>query len=73
MGKNEADFGVNMPTINDVDWLKGLPVFMLAVVGPRNNIEPTYNFLIRYPLAIGLVSSRYQYTINYTATKVGAG
>jgi len=52
-------FAANMPAINDVDGLTGLPVFMLAAVGPRSNIESIYNLLIEYPSAIGLVSSRH--------------
>ena len=73
VGKNEADFGENMPTIYAVDWLIGLPVFMLAVVGPRRNIESVYNFLIQYLSAIGLASSRYQHTTNCTTTTEGTG
>jgi len=45
-------FSVNMPVIHDADGMTGLPVFMLAAVGPTSDIESVYGLLNAYPQAI---------------------
>ena len=58
VGKNAADFSVNMPAIHEMDGIIGLAVFMLAAAGPTSNIEPIYNLLREYPSAIaGLINN----------------
>jgi len=51
-------FAANMPAIYKVDWLTGLPLFMLAAVGPCSDMESIYNLLKQYPLAIGTMEKR---------------
>merc|ERR1740124_767220 len=53
---------VNMPVVYDVDGLTGLPVFMLAAVGPQSNIESVYHLLKEYPSALGLMNNQHQTT-----------
>jgi len=53
---------VNMPVIYDVDGLTGLPVFMLAAVGPQSNIESVYHLLKEYPSALCLMNKQHQNT-----------
>merc|ERR1740124_866360 len=50
---------VNMPVIYDVDGLTGLPVFMLAAVGPQSNIEAVYHLLKEYPSALCLMNNQH--------------
>ena len=38
-------FTSNMPVINEIDVLTGLPLFMSAATGPTSDIEPVYNLL----------------------------
>lgn len=45
-------FAANMPAIYEADALTGLPLFMLAAVGPNSDLESTYNLLRKYPPAI---------------------
>jgi len=45
-------FSVDMPSIHEVDGVTGLPVFVLAAVGPKSDIEAVYNLLREYPPAI---------------------
>jgi len=45
-------FNANMPLIQEIDVLTGLPVFMLAAVGPTSDMESIYNLLKEYPSAI---------------------
>merc|ERR1711935_971027 len=42
----------NMPVVNEVDVLTGLPLFMLAAIGPTSDIESVYNLLKEYPSII---------------------
>ena len=44
-GRHETVFAVNVPMVNGIDGLTGLPVFVLATVGPKINIKSVYNFL----------------------------
>merc|ERR1740124_1249688 len=55
---------VNMPVIYDVDVLTGLPVFMLAAVGPKGNIESVYHLLKEYPSALGPMNNKRQNTMH---------
>ena len=41
----EKIFTVNMPVMQEVDALSGLPIFMLAAAGPDSDIEAVYNTL----------------------------
>ena len=41
-----------MAAIYEVDEIIGLPVFVLAAVGPRSDTEAVYNLLLEYPQAI---------------------
>jgi len=59
---------VNMPVIYDVDGLTGLPVFMLAAVGPKSNIESVYHLLKEYPSALGPMNNKHQNTSACPAT-----
>jgi len=45
-------FNLNMPVINEIDALTGLPVSMLAAAGPTSDIESIYNLLREHPQAI---------------------
>jgi len=49
-------FNSNMPVINEIDVLTGLPLFMLAAAGPTSDIESVYNLLREYPSAMMLFS-----------------
>jgi len=59
---------VNMPVIYDVDGLTGLPVFMLAAVGPKSNIESVYHLLKEYPSVVGPLNNKHQNTSACPAT-----
>jgi len=50
-------FTVNMPVVDEIDILTGLPLFMLAAVGPVSDIESIYNLLRENPPAISVLSS----------------
>jgi len=45
-------FAANMPVINEIDVLTGLPLFMLAATGQTSDIESIYNLLKELPAAI---------------------
>ena len=64
-------FAVNMPAIHEVDKLTGLPVFMLAAVGPTSDIESVYNLLKEYPSAIGFKNDIHQNASTGTTRKRG--
>jgi len=51
-------FAANMPAIYEVDWLTGLPLFMMAAVGPNSDLESVYNLLKQHPLGIGTMKER---------------
>ena len=38
-------FVANMPAVYEMDVLSGLPLFMLAAVGPMSDMESVYNIL----------------------------
>merc|ERR1740124_1163569 len=59
---------VNMPVVHDVDGLTGLPVFMLAAVGPKSNIESVYHLLKEYPSALAPMNNKHQNTSACPAT-----
>merc|ERR1740136_438871 len=59
---------VNMPVIYEVDGLTGLPIFMLAAVGPKSNIESVYHLLKEYPSALGPLNNKHQNTSSCPAT-----
>jgi len=51
-------FSVKIPAVHEVDIMTGLPVFVLAAVGPTSDIESVYNLLREYPPAIvGLMNN----------------
>jgi len=45
-------FLVNMPAVQEVDEITGLPLFILAAIGPTSDIESIYRLLIENPCAI---------------------
>ena len=60
-------FSANMPAIHEVDGMTGLPVFVLAAVGPTSDIESVYNLLRKYPPAIvGLINDIHPNTSTVT-------
>lgn len=63
-------FRANMPVVNEIDLLTGLPLFMLAAAGPTSDIESTYNLLREYPAAImPTMNSRHQMSTADSARK----
>jgi len=50
-------FTLNMPVINEIDVLTGLPLFMLAATGPTSDIESVYNLLKEYPAAMNIMNN----------------
>jgi len=46
----EQIFTSNMPVVNEIDELTGLPLFMLAATGPTSDIESVYNLLKIVPI-----------------------
>jgi len=49
----------NMPVVNDIDALTGLPLFMLAAIGPTSDIESVYNLLKEYPSVVNIINNRH--------------
>jgi len=49
-------FALNKPVIYEIDVLTGLPLFMLAAIGPLSKIENVYNLLKEYPPASMLMN-----------------
>ena len=45
-------FDGNMPAIYEADEVTALPLFMLAAVGKKSDIESIFNLLKEYPMAI---------------------
>ena len=41
-------FALNMPMIEEKDMFTGLPLFMLAAIGPASGVESVYNSLKVY-------------------------
>jgi len=56
----EEIFTVNMPVVQEIDVLTGLPLFMLAAAGPTSDTESIYNLLKEYPSAMSLVNQGHQ-------------
>jgi len=52
-------FIANMPGVNEIDELTGLPVFMLAAIGQNSSIESIYNLLKECPTATNISSNIY--------------
>jgi len=50
-------FAANMPAINKIDVLSGLPLFLLAAAGPTSDIESVYNLLKEFPGAFSFNES----------------
>jgi len=50
-------FTSNMPVVNEIDVLTGLPLFMLAATGPTSDIESVYNLLKEYPSAMNIMNN----------------
>ena len=51
-------FTSNMPVVNEIDVLTGLPLFMLAATGPTCDIESVYNLLKECPSAVNVTNNR---------------
>jgi len=65
-------FSKKMPAIHDVDVITGLPVFVLAAVGPTSDIEAVYNLLREYPpVIVCLMNDSHPNTSTGTARKKG--
>jgi len=61
-------FSVNMPVIQEVDRIIGLPLFRLVVVGPTSDTELVYRLLREYPPEIvGLINDSHPNTSTGTA------
>ena len=45
-------FNANMPAIQELDVITGLPVFMLTAIGTSSNLESIYNLLREYPVMV---------------------
>jgi len=50
-------FTSNMPVVDEIDVLTGLPLFMLAATGPTSDIESVYNLLKEYPAAMNIMNN----------------
>jgi len=50
-------FTSNMPVVNEIDVLTGLPLFMLAATGPTSDIESVYNLLRECPAAMNIMNN----------------
>jgi len=50
-------FTLNMPVVNEIDVLTGLPLFMLAATGPTSDTESVYNLLRECPAAMKLMNN----------------
>jgi len=50
-------FTANMPVINEIDPVSGLPLFLIAAVGPASDIESVYNLLNEFPEIISFNDS----------------
>ena len=50
------NFKVNMPVVNEIDLLTGLPIFILAAAGSGSNLESTYNLLKEHSAAIMIMT-----------------
>jgi len=58
-------FTANMPVVDEIDVLTGLPLFMLAALGPSSDIESVYNLLRESPPAIGTMNiTKQNYSLN---------
>jgi len=53
----EQIFTANMPVINQIDALSGLPLFLLAAAGPTSDIESVYNLLKESPHSFQYIST----------------
>jgi len=63
-------YSANMSAIYEVDEISGLPVFVLAAVGPTSDIEAVYNLLREYPPVIsGLIRDSHPDTSTGSARK----
>ena len=51
-------FASNMPVVNEIDVLTGLPLFMLAAIGPTSDIESVYNLLKEYPSVVQIRNAK---------------
>jgi len=51
-------FNANMPVVNEIDVLTGLPLFMLDATGPTSDIESIYNLLKECPAAISIINNK---------------
>jgi len=52
-------FTLNMPVVNEIDVLTGLPLFMLAATGSTCDIESVYNLLKECPSAMNIMNNRH--------------
>jgi len=59
----------NMPVVDEIDVVTGLPLFMLAAVGPTSDIESIYNLLRENPPAIQILSDIDQNSSPRSSTK----
>merc|ERR1712008_371922 len=59
-------FSSNMPVVNEIDVLTGLPLFMLAATGPTSDIESVYNLLKECPSAINIMNNRHDNHDNHS-------
>jgi len=62
-------FMANMPVINEIDPLSGLPLFLIAAAGPSSNIESVYNLLHEFPGAMSFNESQLLTNISNESTR----
>jgi len=53
--KMKQIFTSNMPVVNEIDVVTGLPLFMLAATEPTSDIESVYNLLKECPSAVNIM------------------
>merc|ERR1711935_648017 len=66
-------FMSNMPVVNEIDLLTGLPLFMLAAIGPTSDIESIYNLLKECPSVIDITNNRHDKHSDERTRKRGGG
>jgi len=56
--KMKRIFTSNMPAVNEIDVVTGLPLFLFAATGPFSDIESVYNLLKEVPAAMNIINNR---------------
>jgi len=59
-------FALTMPLVCEKDLVTGLPLCLLAAVGPTSDLESVYNLLKEYPFAIQSMNDDRQVDDSFT-------